>query len=126
MSILSKLFEAVFSKNKPGSVTVNGVTYVGSSVNITNTDAGTHVYVDGKRSEVSLGHVINVQVDGDVDSLISVSGDVSVKGSVQKVSSTSGDIFCGDVVGDVQTVSGDVQANHISGNVSTVSGDINT
>lgn len=87
-----------------------------------------HIHVDEKDKnknnvEANAGTVI---VHGSVQTLQSVSGDVTVNGDVNgDVQTTSGDIKIGQSVGkSVTSTSGDVQARTIYGAVSTVSGDI--
>lgn len=105
-----------------GSVTINGKTYSGSNIQIN----GGKVVVDGVVQEgAPLVGPINVTVNGDVESLRTVSGDITVNGSTGSIQSTSGDVQVGgDVSGNVQTVSGDVSCKKIEGDAHTVSGDI--
>ena len=91
--------------NSSSTVTINGVTYSGDNVSI----VGGRIIVEGKeQSQQIVNHLINVQVNGDVHEVNSVSGDISINGSVGSVSSVSGDVNVrGGVTGSVSTVSGD-------------------
>lgn len=90
---------------KSGNMTINGKTYSGNNIIISNGK----VIVDGAEQSEVLEHNIVVNVTGDVQSL----------------ETTSGDVQCESVSGDVKTVSGDVNVRgNVAGNVKTVSGDI--
>lgn len=117
--MLNKLFNVAF-KNKGGTVEINGNSFTGNSITITNGQ----VIVDGVSFTIDQSPVLNISVEGDIDKLETTSGDVTVAGKVGSISTVSGDVTCGDVSGSVETVSGDVDANDIYGKVSTVSGDI--
>lgn len=103
------------------SVTVNGRTYSGRTVEVNDGC----VRVDG---EVVADHAtqprIEVTLNGDVETLETAAGDVTVQGSAGSVTTKSGDVRCGAVAGYVTTTSGDVNCRSIAGPVSTVSGDI--
>lgn len=106
---------------KSGNVTINGKTYSGNNIIISNGK----VIVDGAEQSEVLEHNIVVNVTGDVQSLETTSGDVNVIGGVSNIQTTSGDVQCESVSGDVKTVSGDVNVRgNVAGNVKTVSGDI--
>lgn len=110
-------------KNLMGTITINGKTYTGNSIIISNNE----VYIDGERAD-SEGKQINISVQGDIEklhvdacSLIKVAGDVGIASSV------SGDIdIQGNVSGNASTTSGDIEAHTIHGGASSVSGDINS
>lgn len=105
-----------------GSISVNGKTYTGKNIQIN----GDQVIIDGVVQEgVALVGPINVVVNGNVESLRTVSGDITVNGSTGSIQSTSGDVEVkGAVVGNVQTVSGNVICKKVEGDARTVSGDI--
>jgi len=106
-----------------GSVTINGKTYTGKNVSVMGDGS---VVIDGvvQEGEPLVGP-ISVTVNGDVESLRTLSGDVAVTGSTGSIQSTSGDVYVkGDVKGNVQTVSGDVSCDKLEGDARTVSGDI--
>lgn len=86
------------------------------------------VFIDGKEIDIDKDQkVINIEITGDVKSLIVDSCDkVTVGGNVERIGTVSGDVRVGgDVGGSISTVSGDVRCGEIAGSVSTVSGDIN-
>lgn len=86
------------------------------------------VFVDGKEVQLNKDEkVINIEITGDVKSLIVDSCErVTVGGDVERVGTVSGDVHvAGNIGGSVSTVSGDVRCGDIAGSVSTVSGDIN-
>lgn len=118
MSIFSTIIKGIAGNS---TVTINGKTYTGSSIQISNNK----VVIDGKEIEDESRTVI-VNITGDVDRVDTASGDVNVTGNVNSVESTSGDIeIGGNVDGNVKSTSGDVSVKgSISGNVSTISGDI--
>lgn len=113
--------DIVCSENS--TITINGQSFSGSSVNICN---GT-VIIDGKKQEgVILGHIVNIEIKGDCKSVDTTSGNVNVTGNMMgDIDCTSGDVrITGNVTGSVQTVSGDVKCGTVGGSVKTVSGDI--
>lgn len=108
---------------------INGKTFVTEgntdSINVSNGQ----VFLNGQNFDISgfaSAPVINIVVEGSVNSVSTQSGDVTVNGNVGTAKSMSGDVKVkGDVTGDASTVSGDVNvAGAISGRVNTVSGDI--
>lgn len=134
---LMRLMQMV-SKNT--QVTVNGQTTIFSEMVVKKTsDGGTVVMIDGI-PVVGDDVEINIEVNGDVESITlgsgtircanvtngisTVSGDVFCDNVQGNVTSTSGEINCDDVAGNVNTISGDVNCDDINGNVSTISGDI--
>ena len=102
------------------SIIINGKSYIGSSVKVSGnkiTINGTDVTPDTK--------VINIQIDGDVDSIdVDYCEKVVVNGNVKSLNTTSGDVECGDVQGDIKGTSGDIQCGNVGGSVRTVSGDV--
>jgi hypothetical protein len=110
-------------------ITINGKTISGNYTSI-SVDGDT-IILDGKRQDLNSfkGNDLNITivVEGNVETLSSVSADVTVNGSSGSVKSTSGDVKVkGDVSGSVSTMSGDVNVKGgVHGNVSTMSGDIN-
>jgi hypothetical protein len=115
-----KAFFARFLSDTSSSVTVNGKTYRGNSVSISNG----RVVVDGVEQDQALTQNIEIKIDGPVQELETACGNVNVTGSVGRVKTTSGDVQCGDVGTSVQTTSGDVACKNVGTSVSSVSGDI--
>lgn len=104
------------------TITINGNTYSGNSIIITNGKVvinGKDVTPDSKE--------INILVHGNIDELrVDSCNEVSVTGNVTNISTKSGDVIVtGDVDGSVQTKSGNVDCEYVEGSVSTMSGDIN-
>lgn len=105
---------------KNGTITINGKSYSGSNVSI---NSGS-LTIDGVVQDDTIGHTVNIVVNGDCLDINNTAGNVSVIGSTGNVKTVSGDVVCGHVLGSVQTVSGDVKSGKVSGNIKTVSGDI--
>ena len=125
MSIFNKVKRELASVHLKGTnvITINGKSYTGNNITVVNDE----VYIDDVKQDVIESKIINIIINGDVDNVSTVSGDIVIKGNARNtVTSTSGDIeICGNVEGSVNTVSGDVAAKTISGGVSSVSGNIN-
>jgi DUF4097 and DUF4098 domain-containing protein YvlB len=120
--MINKLFNVFRGQSSQSTVTINGQTYSGNNVSIVND----LVFVDGVAQGQTLVGPITVTVNGDVQQLETVSGDIEVHGNVGTLSTTSGDVDVSlDVKGGVTTVSGDVEvAGSVAGDINTVSGDI--
>jgi DUF4097 and DUF4098 domain-containing protein YvlB len=108
---------------------INGKTFVtegnADSISVNNGQ----VFLNGRTfdmGEFASAPVINIVVEGSVNSVSTQSGDVTVKGDLGTAKTMSGNIEVdGAVKGDVSTMSGDVRvAGSIAGKVKTVSGDI--
>ncbi len=107
---------------KNGKIIVDGKDVTPDSKEISIT-------IEGDIKELSVDSCQKISVNGNVDRLSSVSGDVEVGGNVINggIQSTSGDVdVSGNVTGDIKTVSGDVDCGDVSGSIKTVSGDIKT
>lgn len=103
-------------------VNINGVSYKGSSVSISN---GV-ISIDGKKVNTS-DKVISIVVEGNLGKLVvDDCNRIEVKGSCGSAETMSGDVNCGDISGNVETMSGDIYANNVSGKAETMSGDITT
>lgn len=103
-----------------GKIIIDGKDCTPDSKNI-------EVTVNGDIKNLKIGACNSLQITGNVDDLVSISGDVNVAGGCGSVKTTSGDVDVQEnVTGDVQTVSGDVKAHTIHGKVKTLSGDIKT
>lgn len=136
-SELHKLLSMVAKNTK---VTINDETMTFNEMVIKQTsDGGTVVMIDGL-PVIGDDVEINIEVNGDVESItlgsgsircINVtngiktqSGDVYTENVHGNITTASGDVKCNDVAGNISTVSGDVQSKNIGGNVSTISGNI--
>ena len=119
---LSKLLSMV-AKNT--SVTINNQTMSFNEMVIKQTtDGGTVVMIDGVPA-IGDDININIEVHGDVDSIMLGSGTISCNNVKNGIKTVSGDVMCDNVYGHVSTASGDVKCEDVAGNVSTVSGDVN-
>ena len=132
MSWLSRLFGnrreggvmqvSIGGRNNSSYVSINGVEYRGGNISI----SGDKVIIDGVVQDgTQLIGPIEVNVFGNIEKLVTSSGDVKVDGGIGNIMTSSGDVeISGNVSGNVQTSSGDVRCGSIGGNVNTVSGDI--
>lgn len=102
-----------------GTTTINGKTYQGRNIQITNK----RILIDGVEQDGNIEPPIDVQVNGHVEHLDLEEGTIRTE-SAGTIKTVSGDVECGDVAGPVSTVSGDVEAGTVAGPVSTVSGDV--
>ena len=117
----------------------NQITVNGNSISVVK---GV-IAVDGKKIDIPTDErIVNIIVQGDVQSLKNETGYVHVNGNTGSVRMTSGnievmdcvngnvDLTSGDVIvqgvitGNVRTTSGDVKSDVVYGDVNTVSGDI--
>lgn len=115
----------IISGDGTSSCTINGKTYTGKSVSIINNV----VYVDGKEVDTSYSGkpiIVNVVVEGNVESVSTSSGNVEIRGSVTNISTKSGDVSVQkNCIGDISTVSGDIQIlGTVYGSCKSTSGDI--
>lgn len=104
------------------SVTINGKTYIGNNIIVSNGK----IIIDEK-NVTSDDKVINITVNGNIDSLkVDTCNKLEIIGNVTNVNTVSGDVdINGDVSGSIQTVSGDVKCKNVGGSINTLSGDIN-
>lgn len=103
---------------------MNGVRIASGNNIVMNGDT---IYVDGKQISVAdAGPVVNITVEGNIESLRSDAAGVVVNGNVGEVRSTSGSVSVReDVSGSVSSVSGSVRVGgSVGGSVSTVSGSV--
>lgn len=102
-------------------ITINGNTFSGSNIIVTNGKVlinGKDVTPDSKE--------INISVVGNIEQLkVDACNKVNVEGNVKSISTQSGDVeVSGDVDGSISTMSGDIDCGHVKGSVSTMNGDI--
>ena len=87
-------------------ITINGKQYSGNHVSINNGN----VIIDGSTITIDdIGKNSNIIITGNVDKIVTTSGDVSVSGNVKTITTTSGDVTCGTVEGNITTTSGDIR-----------------
>lgn len=112
--------------NFNGGVIINGQRITGSVRNVEVKN--NKVFIDGEPLDTSgyTEKVLNIVVEGTVESVKTDNGDITVNGESGTVSTVNGDVKVrGNVSGSVSTVSGDVNVKGgVAGNASTVSGDI--
>lgn len=102
-------------------IIINGKVYSGNSVSISRNK----IIIDGKVSVEEESKTINIYIEGNVDQLsVDACEKVMVNGFVNSLSTMSGDVECGNVNQSVSTQSGDVECENVGGNISTQSGDI--
>jgi hypothetical protein len=123
---MTKLVENIISANikniktHMSSISINGTVYQGNSIVVT----GNKVVINGQDVTPD-AKVINITVDGDVDSVSAeYCQKIIVNGNAKTVTSQSGDIECKDVTGNVKTMSGDVKCGTVAGSVRSTTGDI--
>ena len=110
---------------KNTQVTVNGQATIFSEMVVKKTsDGGTVVMIDGI-PVVGDDVEINIEVNGDVESITLGSGTIRCANVTNGISTVSGDVFCENVQGNVTTTSGDIDCDDVAGNVNTISGDVN-
>jgi len=112
--------KGMFNKVVTSTITVNGQTFVGNNVSVVNGE----VIVDGKKVAAPEGKVINIAVQGDIESLKVDRGSVNVTGSVGSVAVTQGDVECGGVKGKVEIDQGNLECGDIFGDVSVNMGNV--
>ena len=103
------------------TITINGNTYSGNSIVVTNGKVvinGKDVTPDSKE--------INISVEGNIEELkVDACNKVEITGDVSNVKTQSGDVeISGNVTGSIQTMSGDVDCGNVGGSISTMSGDV--
>ena len=117
-----KIKSSFLGKNM-ASISINGNTYTGNSINI----SGSKITIDGVVQECD-DKKINIVVNGNIEMLdVDICDELHVTGDVNKsVTSTNGSIRVGgNVGGDVKTTNGSVRvAGSISGGVKTTNGSI--
>lgn len=106
-------------------VTVNDQTTIFNEMIVKKTaDGGTVVMIDGI-PVVGDDIEINIEVNGDVESITLGSGTITCANVTNGISTVSGDVYCENVFGNITSTSGDINCDDVSGNVNTISGDVN-
>lgn len=105
---------------------VNNSQIIINGVDVTPNDKVINISVEGNLDVLDVSVANQININGDVNSLTSVSGDVNVTGIVKgSLRTTSGDIECGNIGGDVNSTSGNIDVSGtIGGSVKTISGDV--
>lgn len=118
-------------------IVINGRVYNGRSISINNgkiiidgdisvkeESKTINIYIEGNVEQLSVDACEKVMVNGFVNTLSTMSGDVECGNVNQSVSTQSGDVECENVGGNISTQSGDIKAKNITGSVKTTTGDI--
>jgi len=113
-----KKMKANFSKSSV--VTINGQSFSGSSISMVNGK----LMIDGKPQDTNkLGHVINIEIHGDVKDIQSDNGSITAH-DVGSVNTSNGRVTCGNVSGNVTTSNGKVICGDVGGNIHTGNGSV--
>ncbi len=104
------------------TIKINNSTYSGNNITIIKN----RVYVDDILVDTQQDRIINITVEGDIETIKSGAGDITIKGNVKNsVETGAGNIdIGGDVGGNVSSGAGNIKCNNITGNVKTGVGDI--
>ncbi|MCY8539501.1 hypothetical protein MOD23_19370 [Bacillus haynesii] len=94
-----------------GKVNINGVTYEGNNITITNNE----VLIDGKAVESSVSGVVKVKIEGTPAKVYS-DASIEVKGDVLGDVDSGGSVNCGNVKGNVDA-GGSVRCGTVGGSV---------
>lgn len=91
------------SGNQNCDIKINGKSYTGKTLDVN----GNSAYVDG----VSVENLVkSITINGDVESVSTVSADVNIHKNARNVDTVSGNVTCGgDITGSVDTVSGNIR-----------------
>lgn len=117
-------------KKSIGTIWVNGKSYTGSALSISNNKVVVdgveqvvgstenentyNIKIEGNADVVNVGGCGNVDIDGDAGHVSNVSGDIKISGNSTKTSSVSGNIsVAGSVSGWINTVSGSVSKSFV-------------
>jgi hypothetical protein len=91
------------------NITVTRKRVVVDGVDLTPDSKDISIQIEGNIETLTVDECNLVTVDGNVNTLSTMSGDVQMKGDVQgNVKTMSGDVVCGKILGSVSTMSGDI------------------
>lgn len=102
-------------------ITIDNMTYNGKNITITNGE----IKIDGR--SIDINNAISIIVEGNIDKLqVDACNKVEVNGQVNSLNTMSGDVeVTGDIEHYIKTQSGDITINGgVIGDVSSMSGDI--
>jgi len=102
-------------------IIVNGSEYSGNNIVISNNK----IIIDGNDVTPD-SKIIEIKIDSDINELkVDCCDKIEINGNVYSVKTQSGDVdISGDVSGSIKTMSGDVDCGNVTGSISTMSGDI--
>lgn len=121
MDVINKIKRCIANVMSDSNNKVINISGNKSNITIQNN----RVFVNGEELTLDENHRnFTIVVDGNVDTISTISSDIYVQGEVaNKVATTSGDVLVGGNVDTVSTTSGDISAAFIL-NAKSVSGDI--
>lgn len=104
------------------TITINGISYSGNNIVVTSGK----VKVNGKDVTPENAKEITISVTGNIKQLkVDACNKVSVDGHVDSIETMSGDVdVIGSIFGSISTMSGDIECSNVGGSVSTMSGNI--
>lgn len=119
MKILTNFIKCILKKT--GTFTVNGKSYSGNNMVINSNG----VSVDGYNLQTDIRN-LNIEINGDIESIDNTVGNITVNGYVNKIDSTTGTINAsGNVNGNINTTTGNVKVGGtVNGKVTTVTGNV--
>lgn len=120
---LSKLFSTAFKNKAKGQININGQSFVGNNITVTNNE----VLIDGKPVTLATKTFnLEINIHGDCEDVDNGSGKLNITGNTKNVDSGSGSVnIGGNVNGSIDTGSGSVVCGSVSGNIKTGSGSVN-
>lgn len=103
-------------------ITINGKIYSGNSISVNNDI----VIIDGKRVDDDDKKVINIKVEGNIETLdVDYCDEINITGDCKTVTSKNGNIQVkGNVSGDVTSKNGNIVCRDVTGDVETKNGNI--
>lgn len=103
-------------------ITINGKSYNGNSVTVINGK----VMVDGKPADTSDDKVINIWVNGNIETLdIDYCDSLDIKGDCGTVNTQNSNVkISGNVWGSVESKNGNITCGNVGGSVKTKNGNI--
>lgn len=104
-------------------ITINGMEFIGSSLSANKCK----VFIDGKEISTGEDKSINITVNGNINHLeVNHCNKIIVDGTVNNINTISGnvEIATGEVKGNIKSVSGNVTCQTVKGRIETISGSI--
>jgi len=106
---------------KNGDVIVNGKSYKGTNIVVTND----RVIIDGvEQGDSYKDQKISVVVNGTVESMSLSGADLNINGNVFTVNVEGGNVKCEEILGNVNVVNGNIKCKSIEGNVQAVNSNV--
>jgi hypothetical protein len=96
--------------NSSGNVVVSSNRIMVNGVDVTPDTKEINITITGATKKIEVDYCNKITVNGDVENLSTMSGDVDVTGNVNgSLSTMSGNVDCGDIGGTVSTMSGNIK-----------------